>query len=97
MFLDDGEGAEDVAGFVPREAVEMEVECVEAGPQVPALLFVPDERRAGVAEPPVRSESPGFCGVMMRRRTLFRRLPVAVHLPHQTVISINRHARTAVG
>ena len=28
----------------------MEVEGVEAGPQVPALLFVPGERRARVAE-----------------------------------------------
>ena len=47
---DDGEGVEDVGGVVAGEAVEVEVEGVEAGAQVAALFFVPDEGRAVVAE-----------------------------------------------
>ena len=50
LAADYGEGAEDVAGVVPVQAVEVEVEGVEAGPEVPALLLVPGERRARVAE-----------------------------------------------
>ena len=38
---DDGEGVEDVFGVVPRQAVEVEVERVEAGAEVVAFLFVP--------------------------------------------------------
>ena len=45
-----GKRAEDVIGVVAAEAVEVEVERVEPGAQVAALLFVPDERRAVVAE-----------------------------------------------
>ena len=38
---DDGEGVEDIFGVVPRQAVEVEVERVEAGAEVAALPFVP--------------------------------------------------------
>ena len=41
MFLDYREGAQHVAGVLPVQAVEVEVEGVETGPQVPALLLVP--------------------------------------------------------
>ena len=47
---DDGEGVEHVFGVVPRQAVEVEVERVEAGAEVAAFLFVPDEGLAVVAE-----------------------------------------------
>ena len=47
---DDGEGVEDVFGVVSRQAVEVEVERVEAGAEVAAFLFVPDEGLAVVAE-----------------------------------------------
>jgi len=50
VLADDGEGVEDVGGVGAGEAVEVEVEGVEAGAQVAALLFVPDEGRAVVAE-----------------------------------------------
>ena len=50
VAADDGEGVEDVVGVVAGEAVEVEVEGVEAGAQVAALLIVPDEGRAVVAE-----------------------------------------------
>ena len=50
VAADDGEGVEDVGGVVAGEAVEVEVEGVEAGAQVAALFFVPDEGRAVVAE-----------------------------------------------
>ena len=50
MAADDGEGVEDVGGVCAGEAVEVEVEGVEAGAQVAALFFVPDEGRAVVAE-----------------------------------------------
>ena len=50
VAADDGEGVEDVGGIVAGEAVEVEVEGVEAGAQVTALLFVPAEGRAVVAE-----------------------------------------------
>lgn len=40
---DDREGVEDVRGVISGEAVEVEVERVEAGTQVAALLVVPDE------------------------------------------------------
>ena len=50
MAADDGEGVEDVGGVFAGEAVEVEVEGVEAGAQVAALFFVPDEGRAVVAE-----------------------------------------------
>ena len=50
MAADDREGVEDVGGVVAGEAVEVEVEGVEAGAQVAALFFVPDEGRAVVAE-----------------------------------------------
>ena len=46
VAADDGEGVEDVGGVCAGEAVEVEVEGVEAGAQ----LFVPDEGRAVVAE-----------------------------------------------
>ena len=46
----DGEGVEDVGGVCAGEAVEVEVEGVEAGAQVAAFFFVPDEGRAVVAE-----------------------------------------------
>ena len=47
---DDGKRIEHIAGVVAAEAVEVEVERVEPGAQVAALLFVPDERRAVVAD-----------------------------------------------
>ena len=47
---DYGEGSQHVAGVVAAQAVEVEVERVEPGAQVAALLFVPDERRAVIAE-----------------------------------------------
>ena len=50
VAADDGEGVEDVGGVVAGEAVEVEVEGVEAGAQVAALFIVPDEGRAVVAE-----------------------------------------------
>ena len=50
VAADDGEGVEDVGGVGAGEAVEVEVEGVEAGAQVAALLVVPDEGRAVVAE-----------------------------------------------
>ena len=50
VAADDGEGVEDVGGVVFGEAVEVEVEGVEAGAQVAAFFFVPDEGRAVVAE-----------------------------------------------
>ena len=50
VAADDGEGVEDVGGVCAGEAVEVEVEGVEAGAQVAALFFVPDEGRAVVAE-----------------------------------------------
>ena len=48
--LDYGECAQDVLGVFPRQAVEMEVECVESGTQVAAFLFIPDKWRAIIAE-----------------------------------------------
>ncbi len=51
LSLDYGEGAEHVLHIVAVQAVEVEVEGVEPGPQVPPLLLVPDERRAVVAQP----------------------------------------------
>ena len=50
LALDDGEGGEDVAGVVAGEAVEVEVEGVEAGSEVAALFGVPGEGWAVVAE-----------------------------------------------
>ena len=50
VAADDGEGVEDVGGVFAGEAVEVEVEGIEAGAQVAALFFVPDEGRAFVAE-----------------------------------------------
>ena len=50
MAADDGEGIEDVGGVGTGEVVEVKVEGVEAGAQVTALLFVPAEGRAVVAE-----------------------------------------------
>ena len=50
VAADNGEGVEDVGGVCAGEAVEVEVEGVEAGAQVAALFFVPDEGRAVVAE-----------------------------------------------
>ena len=50
VAADDGEGVEDVGGVFAGEAVELEVEGVEAGAQVAALFIVPDEGRAVVAE-----------------------------------------------
>jgi len=50
VAADDGEGVEDVGGVFAGEAVEVEVEGVEAGAQVVALFFVPDKRLAVVAE-----------------------------------------------
>ena len=50
VAADDGEGVEDVGGVCAGEAVEVEVEGVEAGAQVAALFFVPGEGRAVVAE-----------------------------------------------
>ena len=47
---DDWEGAQHVPGVVSRQAVEVEVECVEAGTQVAAFLFVPHEERALTAQ-----------------------------------------------
>ena len=41
VALDDGEGGEDVGGVVSVEAVEVEVEGVEAGAEVAALFLVP--------------------------------------------------------
>ena len=46
VAADDGEGVEDVGGVIAGEAVEVEVEGVEAGAQVAALFFIPDEGRA---------------------------------------------------
>ena len=50
LALDDGEGAEDVGGVIAVDAGEVEVAGVEAGAEVAALLFMPDEGRAGVAQ-----------------------------------------------
>ena len=50
LAADDGEGAQDVVGVFPRDAVEVEVEGVQAGAQVAAFFFIPDEGRADVAE-----------------------------------------------
>ena len=50
LALDDGEGGEDVGGVVPVEAVEVEVEGVEAGSEVAAGFLVPGEGWAVVAE-----------------------------------------------
>ena len=50
MALDDGEGGEDVGGGVAVEAVEVEVEGVEAGSEVASLFGVPGERGSVVAE-----------------------------------------------
>ena len=50
VAADDGEGVEDIGGVVAGEAVEVKVEGVEAGAQVAALFFIPDEGRAVVAE-----------------------------------------------
>ena len=50
VAADDGEGVEDVGGVCAGESVEVEVEGVEAGAQVAAFFFVPDEGRAVVAE-----------------------------------------------
>ena len=50
MALDDGEGGEDVGGVVSVEAVEVEVEGVEAGSEVAAVLLVPGKGWAVVAE-----------------------------------------------
>ena len=44
MATDDGEGVEDVGGVCAGEAVEVEVEGVEAGALVAAFFFVPDVR-----------------------------------------------------
>ena len=41
MAADDGEGVEDVGGVCAGEAVEVEVEGVEAGAEVAALLRRP--------------------------------------------------------
>ena len=45
-----GNVLKDVVGVVAGEAVEMEVEGVEPGAQVTALLLVPDEGRTPIAE-----------------------------------------------
>ena len=49
LAADDGEGVEHVASVVTRQAVEVEVEGVEAGAQVAAVVVVPREGRAVVA------------------------------------------------
>ena len=47
VFLaDDGEGVQHVLRVFPGQAVEVEVERVEADAQVAAFFFVPDEGRA---------------------------------------------------
>ena len=46
LAADDREGVEDVGGVLAGQAVEVEIEGVEAGAQVAALLRVPGERRA---------------------------------------------------
>ena len=48
--LDDGEGVDDVGGVGAVEAVEVEVERVEAGAEVAAGFLVPGEGRAAVAK-----------------------------------------------
>ena len=50
LAADDGKGAQDVAGILPRDAIEVEIEGVQAGAQVAAFFFIPDEGRAAVAE-----------------------------------------------
>jgi len=50
FFADDGEGVQHVLRVVFVQAVEVEVERVEAGAQVAAFFFVPDEGLAVVAE-----------------------------------------------
>src|SRR3546814_4995904 len=47
---DDGEGVEDVGGLVAVQAVQVEVQRVEAGDAVAAVFGVPDEGFAVVAE-----------------------------------------------
>ncbi len=42
VAADDGEGVEDVGGVCAGEAVEVEVEGVEAGAQMTELLIAPD-------------------------------------------------------
>ena len=49
LALDDGEGGEDVGGGVAGEAVEVEVEGVEAGSEVAAFFFAPGAEWAVVA------------------------------------------------
>ena len=49
-MADDWEDVEDVFGGVPRQAVEVEIEGVEADAEVAAFLFVPDEGLTVVAE-----------------------------------------------
>ena len=50
LAADDGKGVEDVGRVIPGEAVEVEVEGVEAGAEVAAFLFVPGKGRSVVAE-----------------------------------------------
>ena len=50
LALDDGEGVQDVGGVFAGEAVEVEVEGVQAGAEVAAVFFVPGEGWAVVAE-----------------------------------------------
>ena len=50
FFADDGEGVQDVLRVFLGQAVEVEVERVEAGAQVAAFFFLPGEGWAVVAE-----------------------------------------------
>ena len=50
VATDDGEGVEGEGGVLAGEAVEVEVEGVEAGVQVAGFLVALDDRRAVVAE-----------------------------------------------
>ena len=50
VVADDGEGVGDAGGVCAGEAVEVEVEGVEAGAQVAGFLVALDDRRAVVAE-----------------------------------------------
>ena len=68
LAADDGEGAQDVAGILPRDTVEVEVEGVQAGAQVAALYFIPmDVLRAPGTPNCSRQEPSSDC----RRRMFF--------------------------
>src|SRR3546814_2118784 len=67
---DDGEGVEDVGGLVAFQAVQVEVQRVEAGDAVAAVFGVPDEGFAVVAE--VAGEAGQVVGGVAQAQDLLR-------------------------